>query len=119
MLQDEATRKKQAGVGEVAEVSPRAGAERADGGGVLSGARVVRAALFRLEETVARGGWRPRGGSHAPRGVCGSASGSGRVGAGGRYAGAERGLMVCDDDGTLNTLDDTDARLIFVERGIV
>jgi hypothetical protein len=33
------------------------------------------------------------------------------------YAGAERGLMVCDDDGTLNTLSDTDERLIFVERG--
>jgi len=33
------------------------------------------------------------------------------------HAGAERGLMVCDDDGTLNTLDDTDARLVFVERG--
>ena len=35
------------------------------------------------------------------------------------YAGAERGLMVCDDDGTLNTLNDTDERLIFVERGTV
>ena len=35
------------------------------------------------------------------------------------YAGAERGLMVCDDDGTLNTIGDTDERLIFVERGIV
>ena len=35
------------------------------------------------------------------------------------YSGAERGLMVCDDDGTLTTLDDTDERLIFVERGIV
>ncbi|MGO8928157.1 MAG: hypothetical protein ACLQU3_14900 [Limisphaerales bacterium] len=35
------------------------------------------------------------------------------------YAGAERGLMVCDDDGTLNTLDDTDERLVFVERGTV
>ena len=37
-------------------VSSRAGEERADGGGVLPGARVVRAALFRLEKTVARGG---------------------------------------------------------------
>ncbi len=35
------------------------------------------------------------------------------------YAGAERGLMVCDDDGTLNTLTDTDERLTFVERGTV
>ena len=35
------------------------------------------------------------------------------------YAGAERGVMVCDDDGTLTTVDDTDERLIFVERGIV
>ena len=33
------------------------------------------------------------------------------------HAGAERGLMICDDDGTLTSLDDTDARLIFVERG--
>ena len=33
------------------------------------------------------------------------------------HAGAERGLMICDDDGTLNTIDDTDERLIFVERG--
>lgn len=35
------------------------------------------------------------------------------------YAGAERGLMICDDDGTLNTIDDTDERLSFVERGTV
>jgi hypothetical protein len=27
--------------------------------------------------------------------------------------------MVCDDDGMLNTLGDTDERLIFVERGTV
>jgi hypothetical protein len=27
--------------------------------------------------------------------------------------------MVCDDDGTLNTLTDTDERLTFVERGTV
>ena len=33
------------------------------------------------------------------------------------YAGIERGLMVCDDDGTLNTINDTDERLIFVDRG--
>ncbi len=35
------------------------------------------------------------------------------------YAGVERGLTVCDDDGTLTTVDDTDARLMFVERGTV
>ena len=35
------------------------------------------------------------------------------------YSGAERGLIVCDDDGTLTTVDDSDARLIFVERGTV
>jgi hypothetical protein len=35
------------------------------------------------------------------------------------YAGAERGLMVCDDDGTRNTITETDERLIFVERGTV
>ena len=33
------------------------------------------------------------------------------------YAGAERGLMICDDDGALNTVNDTDERLIFIERG--
>jgi hypothetical protein len=33
------------------------------------------------------------------------------------YAGAERGLMVCDDDGTLTNLDDRDERLVFIERG--
>jgi hypothetical protein len=35
------------------------------------------------------------------------------------YSGAERGLMICDDDGGLNTIDDTDARLVFVDRGTV
>ena len=35
------------------------------------------------------------------------------------YAGAERGVMVCDDDGTLTTVDDTDERLVFMERGTV
>jgi hypothetical protein len=35
------------------------------------------------------------------------------------YAGAERGLMVCDDDGTLTAVDDSDERLTFVERGAV
>jgi hypothetical protein len=33
------------------------------------------------------------------------------------YAGAERGLMICDDDGALNTLSETDERLTFDERG--
>ncbi len=33
------------------------------------------------------------------------------------YAGIERGVTICDDDGTVTTVDDTDARLIFVDRG--
>ena len=33
------------------------------------------------------------------------------------YAGAERGLTIVDDDGNLHTIDDTDERLTFVERG--
>jgi hypothetical protein len=33
------------------------------------------------------------------------------------YAGAERGVMICDDDGTLTTTDETDEQLIFVGRG--
>jgi hypothetical protein len=35
------------------------------------------------------------------------------------YAGVDRGLMICDDDGSLLSVDDTDARLVFVERGTV
>jgi hypothetical protein len=35
------------------------------------------------------------------------------------HSGAERGLMVCDDDGTLTTIDSSDERLIFVQRGTV
>ena len=35
------------------------------------------------------------------------------------YAGVERGLMVCDDDGALTSVDDADARLVFIERGTV
>jgi hypothetical protein len=35
------------------------------------------------------------------------------------YSGAERGLMVCDDDGTLNSISETDEQLVFVERGTV
>ena len=35
------------------------------------------------------------------------------------HSGAERGLMVCDDDGTLTTIDNSDERLIFVQRGTV
>jgi hypothetical protein len=33
------------------------------------------------------------------------------------YAGIERGVTICDDDGGLTTIDETDERLIFVERG--
>jgi hypothetical protein len=33
------------------------------------------------------------------------------------YAGVERGLIICDDDGTLTTLNEMDERLVFVERG--
>jgi hypothetical protein len=33
------------------------------------------------------------------------------------YAGIERGVTICDDDGEITTVDDADARLIFVERG--
>jgi hypothetical protein len=33
------------------------------------------------------------------------------------YAGADRGLMICDDDGALNTLSETDEQLTFEERG--
>ena len=32
------------------------------------------------------------------------------------YAGSDRGVMVCDDDGTLNTLGDADDQLVFVGR---
>jgi hypothetical protein len=32
-------------------------------------------------------------------------------------AGAERGLMICDDDGTLNSISETDEQLSFVGRG--
>jgi len=35
------------------------------------------------------------------------------------YAGTERGLVICDDDGTLNTVDDTSERLTYVDRGTV
>ena len=35
------------------------------------------------------------------------------------HAGAERGVMICDDDGSLNTLTETDEQLIFVGRGTV
>jgi hypothetical protein len=34
-------------------------------------------------------------------------------------AGAERGVMICDDDGSLTTVDDTDEQLVFVGRGSV
>jgi hypothetical protein len=35
------------------------------------------------------------------------------------HAGAERGVVICDDDGTVTTLGDEDPRLIFVDRGTV
>jgi hypothetical protein len=35
------------------------------------------------------------------------------------YAGAERGLMICDDDGSLTTTDENDEQLLFVGRGSV
>ena len=35
------------------------------------------------------------------------------------HSGAGRGLMACDDDGTLTTIDNSDERLIFVQRGTV
>jgi hypothetical protein len=35
------------------------------------------------------------------------------------YAGAERGMLICDDDGIRTSINDTDERLIFVERGTV
>ena len=35
------------------------------------------------------------------------------------YAGAERGLMICDDDGTLTSTNNTDEQLTFVDRGTV
>jgi hypothetical protein len=34
----------------------------------------------------------------------------------GYYAGSDRGLMVCDDDGSLNTVGETDEQLVFVGR---
>ncbi|MCX6927972.1 MAG: hypothetical protein NT154_32900 [Verrucomicrobia bacterium] len=45
--------------------------------------------------------------------TCESASGYGD------YAGIERGMVICDDDGTLYTVNDTDERLAFEERGTV
>lgn len=35
------------------------------------------------------------------------------------YAGVERGVTLCDDDGDISTIDDKDERLIFMERGAV
>lgn len=35
------------------------------------------------------------------------------------YAGIERGVTICDDDGEITTIGDTDERLILVERGTV
>ena len=33
------------------------------------------------------------------------------------YGGAARGLVICDDDGELNTLGEPDEQLVFVGRG--
>jgi len=33
------------------------------------------------------------------------------------HAGLERGLLICDDDGAVTSVDDTDFRLTFVDRG--
>jgi hypothetical protein len=103
-LGDEATRKTWEGVGEVAEAGKRAGAEWADSGGVLPGARVVRAVLLRLEKAAARGGYRARCGWRPAHEVRGSATGSGGVGrsrdgAGG--SGAECGCGGCGAWGQL------------------
>jgi len=49
-------RTEQEGASEVAEADLRAGAERAECGGVLPGAAVVRAALLLVEEAAAGGG---------------------------------------------------------------
>ena len=35
------------------------------------------------------------------------------------YAGAQRSVIVCDDDGEVSSLDDSDTRLIFMDRGSV
>ena len=32
------------------------------------------------------------------------------------YSGSDRGLMICDDDGTLSTLGEPDEQLVFVGR---
>jgi len=33
------------------------------------------------------------------------------------YSGSERGLVICDDDGNLTFLSDTDDTLEFIDRG--
>jgi hypothetical protein len=35
------------------------------------------------------------------------------------YAGVDRGVTICDDDGESRTIDETDERLTFMERGTV
>jgi hypothetical protein len=35
----------------------------------------------------------------------------------GNYAGVERGIVLCDDDGNLKTIGDPDERLQFIDRG--
>src|SRR5579883_2350303 len=78
----DAARTEQEGASEVAEAGCRAGAERAECGGVLPGASVVRAALLLVEEAAAGGGlasehaqWRRSGEAWRRRQVRGSAAG--------------------------------------------
>ena len=68
-------------MGEVAEAGEGAGAERAECGGVLPGAGVVRSAILHLGKAATRGGRRARSASRSAHEVRGSATGSGRVGA--------------------------------------
>jgi len=60
---DDAAGTKQASTTEVGEVDFRAGAERAERGGVLPGARVARVTFLLVEEAAAGGG--VRGAAHA------------------------------------------------------
>jgi hypothetical protein len=33
------------------------------------------------------------------------------------HSGAERGVIICDDDGTITSTNETDERLVFIDRG--
>src|SRR5277367_6225467 len=67
---DDAAGTKQASTTEVEEVDFRAGAERAECGGVLPGARVARVTFLLVEEAAAGGG--VGGAAHADDEICGS-----------------------------------------------